>query len=59
MLTYIKVKLFFDSACLAVSLGEKELLFCKYSPVELSSCLQHFVYFFLVTLVKCATILYS
>ena len=46
MLTYIEVKLFFDSACLAVSLGEKELLFCKYSPVELSSCLQHFVYFF-------------
>ena len=33
MLTYIEVKLFFDSACLAVSLGEKELLFCKYSPV--------------------------
>ena len=59
MLTYIEVKLFFDSACLAVSLGEKELLFCKYSPVELSFCLQHFVYFFLVTLVKCATILYS
>ena len=59
MLTYIEVKLFFDSACLAASLGEKELLFCKYSPVELSSCLQHFVYFFLVTLVKCATILYS
>ena len=59
MLTYIEVKFFFDNACFAASLGEKELLFCKYSPVEFSSCLKHFVYFFLVTLVKCATILYS
>ena len=36
MLTYIEVKFFFDSACFAASLGEKELLFRKYSP---GSCL--------------------
>ena len=37
MLTYIEVEFFFDSARLAASLGEKELLFCKYFLQ--SSCL--------------------